>query len=192
MPQVYNISTLLSEVLKLIPLDPEDPAAFLGHPGHLDRNEKIERMIQKTRGRTSQLYLERLGSSEFSSRANRAKFVIILPTAPTGTGVILRKGKVEIHGHLGDDEEIIIHKTGPTTVAPSPSDEEDDITKLRDNVVEPFLRTMNQSTDTGANERNVEFDPKVFRSGKNSKRKSSGKEEKHKVLDTLSIETVRD
>ena len=38
MPQVYNISTLLSEVLKLIPLDPEDPAAFLGHPGHLDRN----------------------------------------------------------------------------------------------------------------------------------------------------------
>lgn len=50
---------------------------------------------------------------------------------------------------------------------------------------------MNQSTDTGANERNVEFDPKVFRSGKNSKRKSSGKEEKHKVLDTLSIETVR-
>ena len=52
--------------------------------------EKIERMIQRTRGRTSQLYLERLGSSEFSSRANRAKFVIILPTAPTGTGVILR------------------------------------------------------------------------------------------------------
>ena len=38
MSQVYNISTLLSEVLKLIPLDPEDPAAFLGHPGHLDRN----------------------------------------------------------------------------------------------------------------------------------------------------------
>ena len=51
---------------------------------------------------------------------------------------------------------------------------------------------MNQSTDTGANERNVEFDPKVFRSGKDSKRKSSGKEEKHKILDTLSIETVRD
>ena len=50
---------------------------------------------------------------------------------------------------------------------------------------------MNQSTDTGANERNVEFDPKVFRSGKNSKRKD-GKEEKHKILDTLSIETVRD
>ena len=51
---------------------------------------------------------------------------------------------------------------------------------------------MNQSTDTDVNERNVEFDPKVFRSGKDSKRTSSGKEEKHKILDTLSIETVRD
>ena len=51
---------------------------------------------------------------------------------------------------------------------------------------------MNQSTDTDANERNVEFDPKVFRSDKDSKRKSPGKEEKHKVLDTLSIETLTD
>ena len=51
---------------------------------------------------------------------------------------------------------------------------------------------MNQSSDTDVNERNVEFDPKVFKSGKDSKRKSPEKEEKHKILDTLSIETVRD
>ena len=46
---------------------------------------------------------------EFHNRADQARFLIILPDSPLGTGLILRKGEIENFSNLSNSTEFVEH-----------------------------------------------------------------------------------
>ena len=50
-----------------------------------------------------------LNRVEFHNRADQARFLIILPDSPLGTGLILRKGEIKNFSNLSNSTEFVEH-----------------------------------------------------------------------------------